>query len=68
MIRRESTSILHENWLDGIHRGDVFLRVPELGFAHLCLRADEQVTWVFTGDLPTSMEEAARMVEEQGHE
>ena len=61
MIVRAPTIDLHPDWLDG-QRGDIFEVHPALGYAHLCLRDDDLTTWVFTGDLPGTIEAAREMV------
>ena len=63
MIQVFPTRDLHPNWLvgSGISAGDTYYHVPGR-FVHLCLAADRETTWVFTGELPDSMAEAVRLV------
>ena len=62
MVERHPTREAHPLWLAGSDRlaGDMFYHRPGV-VAHLCLAADRQTTFVFTDDLPATIERAKEM-------
>ena len=57
-IVRKSTMDDHPRWLDGSTRGDIFVSYPSLGIAWLNYADSWETSYLFTGDLPATIDEA----------